>query len=70
MKKKTIKPKLNKKTGEYFIKLKHFKDYIDDVSLIDSYKLEPIEDLVNGVCLLLSFYDKDGKLIEAKEPKE
>lgn len=66
--KNRAKVKLDKKTGDYFIKLKIFEDYLaQDISKVDSYKLEIIEDLDNGNCLLVSFYDKDGKLIETKE---
>ncbi len=62
--------KLNKnKSGELYLDLKHFEKYVDDIEKVKYYKLEVIDDLDNGKCLLLSLYDKNKKLIEVKELK-
>lgn len=62
--KKTVK--LNKtKDGEFYIKLKDFKSFVD-TKKVKSYKLEEIYDEEGG-CAIITFYDKDGKVIKKRE---
>lgn len=69
---KTIKVKQDPKTKECYFDLKDFAEVVD-ISKVDSYSLEPIEDCgseddpTESRALILKFYDAEGKLVEAKK---
>lgn len=66
---KKIKVEKDKKTGDHYLNLEDFKSFVD-IDTVKYYKLEPVHDLDNGVCLMLSFYDKDNNLINVNETNE
>lgn len=64
---KTIKVRTDKKTGECYLRLNDFKDLLD-ISTVKSYTLEPIDD-GGAQCLIVTFYDADGEIIQAQHEK-
>lgn len=65
---KTVKVNTDKKTGDQFLKLEDFKDFVD-ISKVVYYELEPLTTVEgqNTKGLSLKFYDKDKKLIKSGE---
>lgn len=61
--KKVIKVKKDKK-GNAFLDIKDFSDFVD-IKKVKQYKLEEVDD--DGTkALILTFYDQDGNVVEAK----
>jgi hypothetical protein len=67
--KRVIKVREDKKSGEFYLRLKDFSKMVD-VSKVKSYTLEPVHDDSPEHepvrCLILKFYDEDGNPVEAK----
>lgn len=62
---KTIKVRTDKKTGECYLKLSDFVDFVD-TKKVKNYTLEAVHDGVN-MSMVLRFFDKDGLVIDAKK---
>jgi len=66
---KIIKVKHDKESNEHYLDLKDFKGIVN-IKKVKSYTLEPVMDCSDEgetQALILKFYDKDGKVIEAKK---
>jgi hypothetical protein len=66
MKKKTIKPKLDKETGEYYIVLDDFSEYFGErLKDIKYYEMENVHDRDN-IALIINFFDENEEPVPAK----
>lgn len=61
---KTIKVKKDKKTGNGILDIADFKNILD-ITKVKSYTLEEVDD-DGQICLILKFYDKNGKHIKCR----
>jgi hypothetical protein len=59
--KKIVKVKTNKKTGDGYLDIEEFKDFVD-IEKVHSYKLTEHKNKV----LSIEFFDKEGNLIKGK----
>lgn len=59
--KKIVKVKTDKKTGDGYLNLDEFKDFVD-IKKVHSYKLTEHKNKI----LSIEFFDKEGKLIKGK----
>lgn len=62
---KNIKVRYNKKTNEHYLRLSDFKVLVD-IKKVSRYTLETVDD-GGHMALILTFYDKNGDKVGAKE---
>lgn len=55
----SVKIKKDEETGEYYIDIEDLKELFEDISVIDSYVFEELEDGEFS----LQFYDKDENIV-------